>query len=116
MKNGEPQSRQVGRAVWRSLGKEICMTEQEKVYKDFEAKLPAHLKAMDKAGKANFNDWLTCQQALLQMRQTQALEGIHDILRHWAKNGVYQTQALEGVHDILRHWAKNGVYMGPFFG
>lgn len=71
------------------------MTPQEQVYKDFEAKLVTHLKAMDKAGKANFNDWLTCQQALLQMRQTQALEGIH---------------------DILRHWAKNGVYLGPFFG
>ncbi len=64
------------------------MTPQEQVYKDFEAKLVAHLKAMDKAGKANFNDWLTCQQALLQMRQTQALEGIHDILRYWYQNGV----------------------------
>ncbi len=50
------------------------MTPQEQVYKEFEAKLVAHLKAMDKAGKGNFNDWLACQQVLLQMRQTQALE------------------------------------------
>jgi hypothetical protein len=74
---------------------EPTLTAQEQAYKDFEAKLVAHLKAMDKAGKANFNDWLACQQALLQMRQ------VH---------------AAESMLEILRHWAKNGVYMGPFFG
>src|SRR6266487_3395063 len=77
--------------------KGICMTPQEQVYKEFEAKLVAHLKAMDKAGKGNFNDWLACQQVLLQMRQTQALEGIHDIMKYWDEKGV-------------------GVNMGPFFG
>jgi len=34
------------------------MTAQQQAYKDFEAKLVAHLKAMDKAGKGTFNDWL----------------------------------------------------------
>ncbi len=73
------------------------MTAQQQAYKDFEAKLVAHLKAMDKAGKGTFNDWLACHQALLQMRQTQALEGIHDIMKYWYEKGV-------------------GVNMGPFFG
>ncbi len=41
------------------------MTAQQQAYKDFEAKLVAHLKAMDKAGKGTFNDWLACHQALL---------------------------------------------------
>ncbi len=73
------------------------MTAQQQAYKDFEAKLVAHLKAMDKAGKGNFNDWLACQQALLQMRQTQAAESMLEILRYWYEKGV-------------------GVNMGPFFG
>ena len=64
------------------------MTAQEQAYKNFEAKLVAHLKAMDKAGKANFNDWLACQQALLQMRQTHAVEGMLAILNNWYQNGV----------------------------
>ena len=63
------------------------MTAQEQEYKDFEAKLVAHLKAMDKAGKGNFNDWLTCHQALLQMRQTQAAESMLEILKHWYQKG-----------------------------
>ncbi len=73
------------------------MTAQEQAYKDFEVKLVVHLKAMDKAGKANFNDWLACHQALLQMRQTQAAESMLEILRYWYEKGVPAN-------------------MGPFFG
>jgi hypothetical protein len=60
--------------------------QQQQEYKDFEAMLLGHLKALDKAGKSNFSDWLTCQQALLQMRQTHAAEAAAAYLKMMPHN------------------------------
>jgi hypothetical protein len=60
------------------------LSPQEKSFKDFEATIVAHLEELNTAGTCTFNDWLTCQQALMQMRQMHLLQNVFDIL----KNGV----------------------------
>lgn len=64
------------------------LSEQEKALQEIEVTILAHLKELGKAGDSNFEDWLACEQVLIQVGQMRALQGIADILNLWYQKGV----------------------------
>jgi hypothetical protein len=59
------------------------LSPQEKALQEIEATIRAHLEELNKAGTLEFHEWLSCQQALMQVRQTYLLQGAFDILSRW---------------------------------
>ena len=55
---------------------------------DLEARIRAHLNEMDKESIYEFDTWLACNQALMQIYQLQLLQGVFEILSQWHTNGV----------------------------
>lgn len=49
----------------------------------------AHMRTLHPLDGSNFDDWLACTQALVQIRKLLRLQFICDMLSTWHENGVH---------------------------
>jgi hypothetical protein len=64
------------------------MAAQRLTWQELEAEIRARLSAMSEPGTYDFDTWLACNQALVQIQQKHLLQAMHELLNEWNRKGV----------------------------